>query len=76
MPCLCIRMSWLMFSNAFDMSKKMANVMSLDLLSFAVDMSFSKCNIGPKAILVFIKNILRFKIIEHWGGERAGVLIF
>ena len=26
--------------------KKMANVMSLDLLSFAVNMSFSKCNIG------------------------------
>ena len=39
-------MSWLMVSNAFDMYKKMANVMSLDLLPFEVDMSFSKCNIG------------------------------
>ena len=35
-----------MVSNAFDMSKKIANVMYFDLLSFAVDMSFSKCNIG------------------------------
>ena len=43
-------MSWLMVSNDFDMSEKMANVMSLDLLSFALDMSYSKIffPIGPR----------------------------
>ena len=28
------------------MSRKIANVMSLDLLSLALDISFSRCNIG------------------------------
>ena len=35
-----------MVSNAFDMSRKIANVMSLDLLSLPLDISFSRCNIG------------------------------
>ena len=31
-----------MVSNAFDMSRKIANVMSLDFLSLALDISFSR----------------------------------
>ena len=35
-----------MVSNAFDMSRKMSNVMYLYLLSLALDISFSRCNSG------------------------------
>ena len=39
-------MLWLMVSIAFDRSKKIARVISFDVLSFELDISFISCSIG------------------------------
>ena len=39
-------MLWLMVSNAFDRSKQIARVLSFDVLSFELDISFISFTIG------------------------------